>query len=165
VHCGTWQRRWLFNCYRHRKDRMSSPWVAVPQILLQTSITSCLIRQLILNIVFWYKCLLSIHGTVSSRETPVLIIKHGNAVEAHTSALVKDVVSNASLIKTDTVIKTFWTHADMKLKKWGNFTGWWKSDARRTHRFPTECYRYHYAVCSYCNGTPARISRKFSFCF
>ena len=28
----------------------------------------------------------------------------------------KDVVSNAGLIKTDTVIQTFWTHADMKSK-------------------------------------------------
>ena len=37
-------------------------------------------------------------------------------VEAQTSALVKDVVSNAGLIKTDTVIQTFWTHADMNLK-------------------------------------------------
>jgi hypothetical protein len=55
---------------------------------------------------------------------PDTIIKHSNAVEEQTSALVKDLVSNAGLIKTDTVIKTFWTHADTKLKNMGNFTGW-----------------------------------------
>jgi len=34
------------------------------------------------------------------------------------SALVKGVVSNAGLTKTDTVIQTFWTNADMKFKNW-----------------------------------------------
>jgi hypothetical protein len=56
------------------------------------------------------------------RGNPGAIIKHGNAVEAQNSALVKDLLTNAGLIKTDTVIQTFWTHTDMKFKKWGYLT-------------------------------------------
>jgi hypothetical protein len=48
---------------------------------------------------------------------PDTITKHGSAAEGQTSALVTDVVSNVGLVKTDTVIQTFWAYADMKLKK------------------------------------------------
>lgn len=143
-----------------QKDRASSRWVAVPHILLHTSVTSCLNRQLIVNAVIWYKCLLSIHGTVSFRKNPVLVFKHGNAVE-----VVKDVVSNAALIKTDTVLRTFWTTEIRNLKKWSNFTRWRTRGAKNKHRLRTECNRHHCAVCSYCDGTPAGRSRKYSVCF
>jgi hypothetical protein len=126
------------------KDRASSRWVAVPRTLLHTS---SLNRQLILNAVIWYKCFLSIHGTVLSGNPGARSQTRQCDWGANLSFGDRRVLK-CGFNKNWHCLKDILDHGHMKFKKLGNFTRWRTCGAKNKLRLRTECNRHHCLVCS-----------------
>jgi hypothetical protein len=125
------------------KDRASWQWVAVPHILLHTS---SLNRQVILKAVVWYKCFLSIHGTVLSGK-PRYSLSNTAMRLRRNPQLWDTCVLKCGSNKNWHCLKDILDHGDMKFKKWGNFSRWWTCGAKNKLRLRTECNRHHCPVC------------------